>query len=120
LSDGLCGLVKQLYRPVWAGEATIEPGKMLVGKLVASWLQHGSANSSAITHSLFPFIRLLQRTKLYDNEKSRAKAAFQATFSAATARRTAKVHAEGKIWRRQANFFRCCADHDVKMMRCRP
>jgi len=78
---------------------------MLVGKLVASWLQHGSANSSAITHSLFPFIRLLQRTKLYDNEKSRAKAAFQATFSAATARRTAKVHAEGKIWRRQAIFL---------------
>jgi hypothetical protein len=73
--------------------------------LVASWLQHGSANSSAITHSLFPFIRLLQRTKLYDNEKSRAKAAFQATFSAATARRTAKVHAEGKIWRRQAIFL---------------
>jgi hypothetical protein len=39
----------------------------LVQLLVASWLQRGSANSSAITHSLFPFIRLLQRTNLYDN-----------------------------------------------------
>jgi hypothetical protein len=74
--------------PVWAGVAAVsacmqplEPGKMLVGEPVASWLQRDSANSSAIIHRLFPFIHLSQHTKLYENENSCTKRTAQAVFS---------------------------------------
>jgi hypothetical protein len=77
----LCGLVKQLHRPVGLCSHS-RARKNACWKPVASWLQRGSTNSSAITHSLFPFIRLLiQRTKLYDNENCCAKRTPEAAFS---------------------------------------
>jgi hypothetical protein len=49
----------------WNAQSAPLQSRLSFAGAPASWLQRGSANSSAITHSLFPFIRLLQRTSLY-------------------------------------------------------